>query len=528
MFRLKIALLSVLLSGAVLVGLGLYSLSVMEKVGIDRIDREILTLGEGHLAIRPPREYWQSFEKSLRFIYGEDKPESLVVQIKDPWNEVLFKSSQWPAEISEDSFPEFDRKMETRLPAPEGGIERRGPPPEAYAACEGKIEGSVAQFFNQHGDIVKGRCQEDNGRLVLRPDNPEPLNQPGWPLPRIQKKSYFAKIQTASGLWRVGIMGTDRITIIAGVNLAGFYEDVARYRRAFWGIVPIVLILLAGGGWLIAQRALKPVGLITRTAEGITVRALNMRVPPVDADRELSRLVDVINGMLDRLEMSFGQAVRFSADAAHELQTPLTILQGELDYAVQHSAVGSEEQQRYSDLLEEVQRLKAIVQKLLILARADAGRLDLHLEVTDLSTMIEAAAEDASAMASHLHITKEIMPDVLVKADSHLMMQAVRNLTLNAIKYNKEDGLISFKLSVADNKVQITISNTGAPIPQEERERIFERFYRLDKSRSRQVSGTGLGLSLAREIVRAHGWDLYLNPDSGNMVSFTISLPRTV
>ena len=174
--------------------------------------------------------------------------------------------------------------------------------------------------------------------------------------------------------------------------------------QSFSGIVPIVLLLLAGGGWLISQRALKPVALITRTAEGITVRALDQRIPLVNSDRELSRLVEVINGMLDRLEKSFGQAVRFSADAAHELQTPLTILQGELDAAVQHAPVGSEEQQRASGLLEEVQRLKAIVQKLLILARADAGRLDLRLEAVNLSALIESAAEDAGAMAPHLRL----------------------------------------------------------------------------------------------------------------------------
>ena len=168
-------------------------------------------------------------------------------------------------------------------------------------------------------------------------------------------------------------MGTDRMTIMVGVNLAGFYEDTARYRWAFLAIVPLALLLLAGGGWLIAVRALRPVSLITNTAERITARALDQRIPQVNADRELARLVEVINGMLDRLEKSFSQAVRFSADAAHELQTPLTILQGELDYALQHAPDGSEEQQRYSGLLEEVQRLKAIVQKLLILARADAG-----------------------------------------------------------------------------------------------------------------------------------------------------------
>lgn len=123
MFRVKIALLSVLLSGSVLVGLGLYSLSMMNKVGMDRLDREILTLGEGHLATRPPRGYWQNFATSLRFIYGEEGMDKLIVQIKDSRNEILFKSSHWPAEITEDAFPDFDRTMDTRPPLP---TKRRG------------------------------------------------------------------------------------------------------------------------------------------------------------------------------------------------------------------------------------------------------------------------------------------------------------------------------------------------------------------------------------------------------------------
>jgi two-component system, OmpR family, heavy metal sensor histidine kinase CusS len=229
--------------------------------------------------------------------------------------------------------------------------------------------------------------------------------------------------------------------------------------------------------------------------------------------------------MLERLEKSFGQAVRFSADAAHELQTPLTILQGELDEAVQHAPVGSEEQRRYSGLLEEVQRLKAIVQKLLILARADAGRLELRLEAMDLSALIESAAEDASAIAPHLQIEKQIVPGVSVNADSDLMGQVIRNLTSNAAKYNHENGVIRFKVSVRDNKAYVTISNTGIPIPAKDHEKIFDRFYRVDQSRSKTVSGSGLGLSLAREIVHAHRGDLRLDSDSGNLISFTLSLP---
>ena len=343
-------------------------------------------------------------------------------------------------------------------------------------------------------------------------------------MPRI-KKPCFATIETPSGVWRIGIMGSERITMMVGMNMAGFYKDAESYRRAFLGSVPLALLILGVGGWVIARRALKPVALITRTAEAITVRDLDQRVPLTDSDSELSRLVEVINGMLDRLEKSFSQAIRFSGDAAHELQTPLTILQGELDDAVQHAPVGSEEQQRYSGLLEEVQKLKAIVQKLLILARVDAGRLELCLEPIDLSAMIESAVEDAGAIAQDLQIQKKILPGVIVKADPDLMGQVVRNLTSNAVKYNRANGLIKFQLSVRNNNALFTISNTGVSIPAKDREKIFDRFYRVDQSRSKTVSGTGLGLSLAREIVQAHGGKLRLDSDSGNVVSFTLSLP---
>jgi two-component system, OmpR family, heavy metal sensor histidine kinase CusS len=533
LFRLKIALLSVLLSGLILAGFGFYSLSVMNKVGLDRIDREILSLGEGHLAVGPPREYWQSFEKSLRLIYNDDSADNLVVLIKDPRNEILFQSPDWPNEITESVFPNFDRIMEKRPPVAQESLNsgiRPVPPLEAYRVCEGKSAGAPAQFVSRRGETVRGVCEDENGKLVLRQTVPKREAQaPGQdlkekPTPRI-KKPFFATINTPSGVWRVGIMGSERITMMVGANMAGHFEDFSRYRKALLGAIPITLLLLAAGGWLIAQRALKPVALITRTAEKITARALDQRIPSIDSDKELSRLVEVINGMLDRLEKSFGQAVRFSADAAHELQTPLAILQGELDNAVQHSPVGSEEQQRASGLLEEVQRLKAIVQKLLILARADAGRLALRLETVNLSVLVEAAAEDAGAMAANLKIEKSIAPGVVVKADSDLIGQAIRNLASNAAKYNKPDGFIRFNLSVLERKAHLTISNTGVPIPAKDRDRIFDRFYRVDPSRGKALAGSGLGLSLAQEIVHAHHGQLRLDPPQDDIVSFTMSLP---
>lgn len=321
-------------------------------------------------------------------------------------------------------------------------------------------------------------------------------------------------------------MGNQYVTILLGMEMAGFYADAARFKRTFLITVPIALLLLAGGGWVIANRALKPVALITRTAKSVTAQGLDQRIPAsAGSDSELSHLVGVINDMLDRLEKSFKQALRFSADAAHELKTPLTILQGVLDDAIQHAATGSDEQRRYSTLIEEVQRLKSIVQKLLILAHADAGQLALHLEPLDMSAVIESAIEDVGAIAPSLRLEQQITPGIIVQADPDLFKQVIQNLTSNAVKYNTRDGLIRFELEVRNDRALFTISNTGTRITETDREKIFHRFYRVDKSRSHAIPGSGLGLSLAREIIHAHKGDIRLNADPGDLVSFTLSLP---
>ena len=322
-------------------------------------------------------------------------------------------------------------------------------------------------------------------------------------------------------------MGNQRITILIGLNMAGFYEDADRYRNNFLIAAPLALLLMAGGGWWLAQRALRPVGLITKTAEKMSAHGLDQRIPAAKADTEFQRLVSVINAMLDRLESGFQQAVRFSADAAHELQTPLTVLQGMLDDAIRHSEAGSAEQQRSSDLLEEVQRLKTIVRKLLILSRADAGRLDLSLEPVNMSSLVESLLEDVEIMAPQLRIDQRIQPGLMVNADPQLLRQVVQNMVSNAIKYNlPEKGVIAFRLANRKGVVHFRVANTGPAIPPKDRQRVFDRFYRVDQSRNDRVPGSGLGLSLALEITRAHKGRLVLDPPKKGITSFTLSLPQ--
>ncbi len=534
MFRIKIILLSILISGSVLIGFGLYFLDVINNVSLDRIDREILTLGDGQLRIPFPRRHWEEMDKSLRFIYGEERGKAIIVQVKDSRQEVLYRSPHWPSGISEDLFPEYDRRMEA---PPAFEMLLRNPPPDPK---NGPPPGMASGPADQVAPGERTRPQAPPGRPPDRSGNAPPagLAPPGLPsfppLPPIQvriKQPFFktVKADQGTGPWRIGILGNQYVTILLGMEMTGFYAEAARFKKAFWITVPVALLLLAAGGWLITNRALRPIALITRTAETITAQGLDKRIPPsAGADAELSRLVDVINRMLDRLEKSFKQALRFSADAAHELKTPLTILQGVLDDAVQHAATGSEAQRFYGELIEEVQRLKTIVQKLLILARADAGELALNLESLDMSAVVESAIEDVGAIAPNLRLEKRIASHVIVEADPDLLRQAVQNLVSNAVKYNVEGGLIRFELEARNREVLLTVSNTGTPIPEADRERIFHRFYRVDQSRSSVVPGSGLGLSLAREIVQAHRGTLRLDVGTGEMIAFTLSLPRSL
>ena len=527
MFRIKIVLLSILISGSVLVSFGLYFLNVINSVSLDRIDREIRTLGEGPLRAGFPGRHWEHLEKSLLFIYGDERWKDIIVQVKDSRNEVLYRSPHWPKGISEDFFTEYDRKMEDPPPFPDnfpgnGQPFRFERPPDGVIGTADPTRGTPGEGekppWSPHFGPPPGRPGDTPSARIFPPNPP--------PLPIRRKQPFFKTMKADQGVWRIGIMGNQYVTILLGMEMAGFYADAARFKRTFLITVPIALLLLAGGGWVIANRALKPVALITRTAKSVTAQGLDQRIPAsAGSDSELSHLVGVINDMLDRLEKSFKQALRFSADAAHELKTPLTILQGVLDDAIQHAATGSDEQRRYSTLIEEVQRLKSIVQKLLILAHADAGQLALHLEPLDMSAVIESAIEDVGAIAPSLRLEQQITPGIIVQADPDLFKQVIQNLTSNAVKYNTRDGLIRFELEVRNDRALFTISNTGTRITETDREKIFHRFYRVDKSRSHAIPGSGLGLSLAREIIHAHKGDIRLNADPGDLVSFTLSLP---
>ena len=338
----------------------------------------------------------------------------------------------------------------------------------------------------------------------------------------------FLTLQTSEGTWRLGIMGNDELRLVVGLNYETVAGDLRRMRNIFLMTLPAALLLVGGGGWWVAGRALRPLKTIAQTAERVTARGLDQRIPVSDEDPEISRLIQVLNGMMDRLEASFNQATRFSADASHELKTPLAIMQGELENAVQAAEPGSTEQQVFSNLLEETQRLKTITRGLLLLAQADAGRLKLALEDVDLSSFVETAIEDARILAADagLRFEVNIQPGLRVTADRTLLQMAVLNLLGNAVKYNKPGGAVGVTLAADGSELLLTLCNSGPGIPPADQPRIFDRFYRVNQSPA--ADGLGLGLSLAREIAHAHHGKLLLKESRPDYTCFTLSLPRLV
>ena len=241
----------------------------------------------------------------------------------------------------------------------------------------------------------------------------------------------------------------------------------------------------------------------------------------------MGRLVRVLNDTFDRLERSFAQATRFSSDASHELKTPLTIMQGEIESALEAKVDDRRMESLLADLLEQTEHLSAIAEKLLLLSRANAGALTMRKEPVDFSAMCHELAEDAEILALRKKITTkfDISPATIVCADESHLRRILLNLLDNAIKYNVEGGTVSISLGKSNSLAIFRIANTGPEIPQEQETRIFERFYRADPSRSSDTVGSGLGLSICRELALAHGGDIQLERDQPGWTAFALTLP---
>jgi len=491
-FRLKIALLSVGISGLVLLAFGAAAWALVSHQKLESVDTEIRSLGTRHPGWITTRGNYQRLDEALKFSFGDSHENEIILFVKDVNGAVLHTSAGWPENLN----PE---QLDCTL----------ADDPKALAAASAGPDVPGAGLGRGRGGMGRGLGPGGGGATVA-----------------FTKIPRFQTVTTSHGEWRLGMLGTADTTLVIGLNYDRTRAELNRLRDAFLLSLAVALIMVGVGGWVVVSRALRPMKTIAETAERVTARGLDARIPLLNEDPEIARVIQMLNRMMDRLEASFRQATRFSADASHELKTPLAIMQGELENALQAATRGSAEQQLFSNLLEETQRLKSITHSLLLLAQADAGQLKLALEPVDLSAELEAMIEDARVLAADLRLTfdTQIQPGLRVPADRALLHTALLNLITNAIKYNEPDGKIEISLELSDGGICFRICNTGPGIPAEDHLKVFDRFYRVRSAAQPQADGSGLGLSLAREIVRAHGGELSLEESRPGWTCFVVTL----
>ncbi len=302
----------------------------------------------------------------------------------------------------------------------------------------------------------------------------------------------------------------------------------------FWDMVsvlaiglPVTVLLIGFAGYAIAGRALRPVDAMANRAREISAEHLNERLTIQNPGDELGQLGLAFNETLARLEKSFEQLRRFTADASHELRTPLTAIRSVGEVALQNTGDASYYRDIIGSMLEEVNRLTRLVESLLTMSRADAGQIQLQrISVGVLDLAKEAAALlEVLAEEKHQTIVVDGDPSLAVRADRLILRQALINLIDNAVKYSPAGGKIRVHVHAADGNAVIEVQDSGPGIPPEHAEKVFERFYRVDKARSRAEGGAGLGLSIVHWSVSVHGGKVELDRDAAPGCAFVIRLP---
>lgn len=469
-FRLRLALLLALVSGITLAAFAAAAWWLIRDANVQQVDALLRSEVEREIVQERTPEAWDFYAATLSRVFTTREHTQTLLLVMESGGGVRYRSAHWPAD--------FD------------GMRLSWPP----ARLGSEIQGGV--------DAASGTSRTAT---------------PMWVVTQA----------TVNGLpWKLGLASMPNTRMAIGVSLVNVDAEMVAVRNAFLLAIPLILVLIGLTIWAFSTRAMRPVKHLTTTIRSVTAQGLNRRIESGGQDREFSELIEVFNDMLNRLERGFTQASRFSADAAHELKTPLAILQGQVERAIGQAPEGSPLQSSLTGILDEIRRLSAISQKLLLLAQADAGQMRLMLTPVDVSMMLDELVDDVQMLAPALLTTSDIARGLTLNADAVLLKQVLHNLISNAIKYNIEDGWVTIQAAVNNGAAEITVANASHGIPDEQRVKIFERFYRADPARSRQIDGVGLGLSVSLEIASAHGGELLLLPTSKpDETRFTLRLP---
>ena len=297
------------------------------------------------------------------------------------------------------------------------------------------------------------------------------------------------------------------------------------YLRGLLATLVAGALLAALAGFLAIRRGLAPVARIAGTAEQISASRLDQRIALEDTPRELVQLVHGFNAMLDRLADSFRRLSEFSSDLAHELRTPLHSLLGNAQVALSRPRAAEEYRNALETVVEEGERLARTVRDMLFLAQADNASLSLARERVDLRSELDTVVSFFQVLAEERDVTMEADGSTTVHADRNMVQRALTNLLSNALRHTPTGGSVAARISAVDGERWIEISNSGPPIPAESLPRLFDRFYRADRSRSDATGGTGLGLAIVKSIMQLHGGAVEVDVSRPGVTAFRLRFP---
>ena len=319
-----------------------------------------------------------------------------------------------------------------------------------------------------------------------------------------------------------------RYDIEVASSLRDYDEALERFRIVMYSAAPAFLILAALGGYWLSRRALAPVDEITQAARNIGAKDLSQRLAVPRSSDELHRLADTLNGMLSRIEAAFQRVTQFTADASHELRTPVSVLRTSAELALRKPRSEAEYREALARILEESERVSHLIDQLLVLARADSGSSALPMARTDLSAALQAACSEAKVLAEAKQLKfSQLVPtdSVWVQGDAASLQRLFMILLDNAVKYTPIGGEITVRLSSDDGQAVAAIRDSGVGIAPEDLSHVFERFYRSDRARSRESGGTGLGLAIGRWIAQTHRGDIRVESSPGKGSEFQVYIP---
>ena len=311
-----------------------------------------------------------------------------------------------------------------------------------------------------------------------------------------------------------------------GTHLRFVRRNLIHFRNNILVALPILLALGATGGWILARRSLSPIGYIASKTQSITSQNLSERLKQRGTGDEMDDLIRTINEMISRLEESFRRMAEFTADASHELKTPICAMRGEAEVLLLKERKGEEYQEGLAHFIEQFDHLNQLINDLILLSKFDTTQVELKRAPLRLDLLIQDLSHLFRVLAEQKNIVLEIgtLEEVTVMGDKVRLQQLFTNLIDNAIKYTPK-GSICVTVEKNERTALVKIRDTGIGIPKEEQEKIFKRFYRTDKSRSRETGGVGLGLSIAEWIVHAHHGRIEVESDLNKGSTFTVYLP---